>query len=1075
MSKRVFLQKLGNEESSYAESEQIKVGGPFLDDSLRDPSTCSRRPIITPPLRSRKKASSTSLEEGDSRTNKNTLSSQYLLIPEKDRIQVLSMEHGGAILNLIPPLDTTNTDHKVIQILSVEVVKESNQDEWIVLAGCSNGLLIEWSLNSIQEMSTQNRMHSLLKLSSQPPRRMFQIAVRRTTDSPTKHINDEDVDEDEVLKIQGDITHISSPPFEPLFVYALIRPYTKNTTENAAHFVRISLPPPSSLMINKKTSETDDPLFTLSSITIYPTFISSFVKETKRNNNKSKIASPSDSTVKKDTDLLTQTQQNPSIQGSSSTLTYSFSNYVKNIILLPHLPILLLSSVNSTNRHPFAVVVHPRGFIYFFDQRDIHIVDEGRLVHFKRPDKSTSRINAACISPDSEDLALAYTDGKIDVYTSISNRTARFVESKIVNPTDFIGSIEAEEKSEKHPGAETLIRTYHWHSLPIHSLSYLGTGSNAGVSSLLSGGEESVLVTWNLERGITKPSHTLPRISKGSICHIVTNKYSMSMEIIVCCMDNTLQLIYSHNYATKWKIHGLATSLNEPTAVIVPKDSDPLMSISTPILALDPRTKYPILSRLAGAPGVVHWFDIVTGRVVGELEIAPYNRVSRKEVSHLAYPRPVITHLVISASGDDIVTVDTMLTENPNVGALRTISHGGTQFEMSITTNIKFWAWSKSLAETSGRGLSMPYDMISAMHAPHGLMGQVHALALSPLGNKACTFNAYDGSFHLWSKDRTQLLGDKKQASTSSTTPPTPPWKRLYKISAPAGYANSQLSHNVNASNVAFAADGSLLAVAYGKNITLWDHSSATMLHSIVAQDTLSCLSFIKSPADMLLATGTSFISTLPIFGMLYLGGGIWTYATSENEYSTKSVKTELGPTIALSSNRDIAIVLLEKCNSKSSAKALLSSKVLIIDSHTGEPRMIDKVHPLVWSVQGSVTCLCDISSRGSSRLSLLAITGVGEMKILCAEIPDTNDVDGDEANTRQLPYFDGMRNVSMNNLAPSLPESKKQRLNATPTNMKHESSGVSSFLSSFPTSTSELPILSHLQFINAVTKVMSK
>jgi hypothetical protein len=263
---------------------------------------------------------------------------------------------------------------------------------------------------------------------------------------------------------------------------------------------------------------------------------------------------------------------------------------------------------------------------------------------------------------------------------------------------------------------------------------------------------------------------------------------------------------------------------------------------------------------------------------------------------------------------------------------------------------------------------------------------------------------------------------------TSSTTPPTPPWKRLYKISAPAGYANAHPGRDIRGSNIAFSADGSLLAVAYGKNVTLWDHSSATMLHSIVAHDALSDIEFIKSPADMLLAMGNSFISSLPLFGSLYLGGGIWSYALNDRKNTEETIRIELGPAIPLSSNRDIAIGLLEKSVSKPSAN-ILSSKVVIIDSHSGEPRMIKKSHPLFWDVPGSITSICDISSKTAGNISLLVITGTGEMIALNTEFaPELHEVDIDVVTTRQVPYFEVARSSEKNNNAPTLPALKKQR-----------------------------------------------
>jgi hypothetical protein len=43
------------------------------------------------------------------------------------------------------------------------------------------------------------------------------------------------------------------------------------------------------------------------------------------------------------------------------------------------------------------------------------------------------------------------------------------------------------------------------------------------------------------------------------------------------------------------------------------------------ILQMDPKSKVPIITRMAGAPGFIHWFDPKSSHVIGELEIAAYN------------------------------------------------------------------------------------------------------------------------------------------------------------------------------------------------------------------------------------------------------------------------------------------------------------------------------------------------------------------------------------------------------------------------------------------------------------------
>lgn len=668
---------------------------------------------------------------------------------------------------------------------------------------------------------------------------------------------------------------------------------------------------------------------------------------------------------------------------------------------------------NSKMDH-FVGVYHKKGLFIYHAENDA-------LVSMPKT-QSDSVICAAAMSPNGEDIALGYANGKIDVLTSVLTQTGDYL-----NAGD--GSAER-----IHPRDCLVSRTLHWHSLPVKVLCYLGMQGSRATPSLLSGGEEAVLVTWTVDRGLNRPAHTLPRIAKGCITHLATNSHpdsssNGSMDIVVRSMDNTMQLIQGHNHATRWKVQGLSCSLNECVAPVQPILSNAKSdTVPAPILLMDPKSQMPILTRLAGAPGFAHWFDPKANQVIGELEIAAYNRISRKEDNHKAYPRPTINHMVLSNSGNDLITIDTMLSENTGVGnfcKVNSFTSSGNDLseEMSFVTNIKFWTWSRELEKNAQvRGKGMPYELIAAMPAPHGLAnGIVDALAISPDGTRACTLSTTEGAFHIWAKGRTTGMN-------SGTSVTTPSWTRLCKIAIPSGYCNTSDSECDQKSNkIAFSPDGSVLALAFGRHVTLWDHTSATMLNTIHAPEPLNSIHFVRSPLDMILAIGKSSVSVLAPFGNGYLGNAAWSYKLPENAESEE--RNTLSLVTPLVARKELAISI----TTGSTHKEPLSTKVIIVDLLTGKVKTDEDGSIMSWNLKGALQSLSDIShvksNWSSDKALLLAITDENDMYVIKSDfkVSKTNSQDNVLRGC-----FSRIENTSTEALtskaAPKLEKSKRKR-----------------------------------------------
>uniref|UniRef100_A0A7S2R063 Uncharacterized protein n=1 Tax=Eucampia antarctica TaxID=49252 RepID=A0A7S2R063_9STRA len=511
-------------------------------------------------------------------------------------------------------------------------------------------------------------------------------------------------------------------------------------------------------------------------------------------------------------------------------------------------------------------------------------------------------LTVAAISPNGKDIALGYDNGSIiqikDVLTVSVNHILH--QKRDSNGNDNL--------VEKDPFSTLVHQKWHWHPLAVRSMSYSPSGT-----SLFSGGEEAVLVTWNRDSSGNKPSHTLPRVTKGIITSIAINAYSNeNMEVVLYGSDSTIQLIHAHDHTVRWKLQGLYVDNH---------DNKKKIACRHPIVRLDPHTD---LLMLTGAPGIIQWFDPTSSKVVGELEVASYNRVSRKEMSDAPLPEPEVTHFEVSSSGNDMITVDTMLSENGHVGISKKVVHTNgiysvTTALMSLTTTIKFWRRSSPDAKRKSDN-KMPYELISTMPSPHGLKGSVDSLAISSDGTRACSLSHEDGTFRIWSKQG----GSGNNVRSDSLSRPIPPaWECLYKVTIPSGYtkpSNEEEEDSIlrKGSLVSFSSDGSVLAVVHGQDITLWDHSKALLLNTIHSHsnNSLSAIQFLPTSNDMILSVGKSSFEVLPPSGQDYLGSGKWSYQSRIDEFTLLSDEMstlEVTLVVPLPTSKEIAVALTRK------------------------------------------------------------------------------------------------------------------------------------------------------------------
>ncbi|KAL7536229.1 hypothetical protein ACHAXR_007008 [Thalassiosira sp. AJA248-18] len=951
---------------------------PHLNHFSPRATTTSLVPILTPPIPSSSSSSSDTSHNLGSDDGENQ---QYLLVPNPQRIVVRSSIHGKRVCDLILPDGEGNNNvdiravtvawlprHHVEKDQSEEEQEDDEDDddddddssdndndddgEWIVLAGCNNGIVHEWSIADLSDASSRSEV-------GRGPRRSFQLTSSAMKKMDLVHLTSASTEEDasKLLSSNGDAV-----------LYGLIKGIDNDSNEEPSWLVRCEIPP----FVLPKEGENQNnftlPVKPLVSVKTVPSKV--FDEEMSENNHVC---------LKKEDCIfgLGASYRLSSKPDDGDRMDYMMDNDNENMF---------------ANGDIFVVMCSSHGLAIYRDslqtqQVDDVVVDASHsLVHLTKSMKSSqyyskdqSAFSSMAISPGTKDLALGRANGHIEVLDDLFENVANYL--------DQLGKNSSEEKSLQHPGEVTVRRTLHWHAHPVRALAFLtaygrhhkgsmNDGSFANPMSLLSGGEESVLVTWQLDRNFHKPSNFVARVGQGGIVHTLCCQHSG--KIMVFCSDNSIQCYNGSNYERDWAEQGLASMALH--GVDEKQQDGP--NKSPIILVKDPITNYPMLTNLPGAPGMVHWYDPKSASVVGTLEVAPYNRVSRRDpLTDPHIPAPIVTHMAVGQDGKDMVTVDTVWTENTSVGSAYDLTGPQGTTPMNVCTSIKFWTYldsskgGKSDQRKRRNGdAPMSYELVSAMAAPHGREGEVCALAVAPNGSVACTLSQEEDAFRVWAKS----------AVTSPAGVASTHWKCLYKVKTPSGYANllsQRATPALSQQLVTFSSDGTVLSVAYGPYITLWDHSNATLLTSMTldvnatvsrASKDIQSVNFLTKNDDAMLLTTASQIGVKSPFGgakSCYLGNDEWSFDVgSFDKEGIVSASVPLYDFECKSAAGGVFAVAITVGNGSKSVISVISrdeGKVVCAEGADS---------PLQWQVDGEVQSLCLDKCVGSF-VRLLAVT----------------------------------------------------------------------------------------------------
>ncbi|TPX45559.1 hypothetical protein SeMB42_g03970 [Synchytrium endobioticum] len=233
----------------------------------------------------------------------------------------------------------------------------------------------------------------------------------------------------------------------------------------------------------------------------------------------------------------------------------------------------------------------------------------------------------------------------------------------------------------------------HWHAHAVHTIAF----SKDGVT-MLSGGEEAVLVIWQLP---TRNATFLPRLG-SELLQISISPDNLSYAITQG--GNMVRVLSAVDLKTQQAVTGLRVGRCKgkvPTGLVV-----------------EPRNKLIALNAL---PGSLQFISSSTFEHVMELEVTPGNRVSRRDNNDIV--RAHVLYVAFSADGEWMVTLESR-ESGPH------------------EQHLKFWKYD---------GATQSYSVNTRVDGPHD-SGSVLSLKMNtnPGTPSTCITTGDDNKFRLW-------------------------------------------------------------------------------------------------------------------------------------------------------------------------------------------------------------------------------------------------------------------------------------------------------------------------------------
>eukprot|EP00897_Mesotaenium_endlicherianum_P009189 jgi/Mesen1/8299/ME000451S07507 len=406
--------------------------------------------------------------------------------------------------------------------------------------------------------------------------------------------------------------------------------------------------------------------------------------------------------------------------------------------------------------------------------------------------------------------------------------------------------------------------TYHWHAHGVRVLAY----SEDGVY-LLSGGQEQVLVMWQLETGARQ---YLPRLG-GALVGLCPSP--LASVYAVQCDDNTVKVINMASISIERTIQGVRSGVaaaskkrrgrqNDLEQLVVPTDAvlEPRRGrLVLPTQQAGLQLLY-YLIQLEGKPlvEVPIAADVSTSHFatccLHELQVVLRNYVQRTDTpaSHSgadtsAEPPVSVSHVAFSHDGSAMATVEVRIPEE----------------DIGRGTTLKFW----DLRPGGPAPASQSYQVNTRVDEPHG--GVLSALSAHPFESMAVSCSL-DGEFKVWVKS-----GGKKRLGEDLGP------SIFWRCRSVGSYRGDPILA------ACFSPDGSLLAVTAGDAVTLWSPETNGLLCVLPS----ACCALPEQPISRAhFASSAPSASSAP-FLVTYTGGlsptlAVWNLLTMSVWWSSR-------------------------------------------------------------------------------------------------------------------------------------------------------------------------------------------
>ncbi|KAG2350792.1 WD40 repeat-like protein [Suillus weaverae] len=311
----------------------------------------------------------------------------------------------------------------------------------------------------------------------------------------------------------------------------------------------------------------------------------------------------------------------------------------------------------------------------------------------------------------------------------------------------------------------------HWHAHAVSSVAFTTNGAY-----LLSGGEEAVLVIWQLYSG---KKEFVPRVGSPIKSVVVSRGSAAEEEYLLGLADASFAFVSSATLKLSRVFSRIKLDSVTSSAWASSSSATPLAVHSLSSTLVLPSSH----------PSSLQTYSPSSSMLIAELEVSPSNRVSRQEEKMLEPSR--VERVVISPSGEWMATIDRR--------------EGDESFRGEIY--LKIWWWDKKSAF---------WILNTRVDRPHGL-NKVTSMSFSPSDEIWLVTTGEDRNVKTW---RIRSTKDKKGNAEVSWTSRS---SFGFRLEMPR--------------DSAWSPDGSLLAVALDTSVALYDSISNALHFTIVCSE----------------------------------------------------------------------------------------------------------------------------------------------------------------------------------------------------------------------------------------------